>query len=420
MGALRFGQLPLMPVLSQRAQALVDTPPLAEYILAHFQRAEESYHPDTRPDGYIPLCIAENARRTDDLLARLHRYVPEVTTRSLGYDAMVGNTTFRRHLADYLGRAFLGRTFAPEQLVVLAGAGTILEQLFFALGDPGDAVLVPTPSYAGFWADLETRDDLLIHPVHRREEDGFALTVESLERAYDACPRPVKALLFTNPDNPLGHVASAETVGAVYDWAVDKGIHVVFDEIYALTTFGDRAFRSIASVRPSLGDHAHIVWAFSKDFGASGLRCGVLVSENDAVLRAVDQLAYWGACSGHSQQLLSAFVNDAESVDAFVTGMRDDLRATYQRLTAKLDDAGIRYLAADACFFLLIDLRDRLEAPTFDAEAKLWRKLLDEAAVNLTPGQACRIREPGYFRLCYAGIDDQALDVALERMRRVL
>ncbi len=420
MDALRIGQLPAMPALSQRAQALVDAPPLAEYILEHFRRAEDGYHPDTRPDGYIPLCIAENARRTDDLLGRLHRYVPQVTTGSLGYDAMVGNVTFRRHLADYLGRAFLGRTFAPEHLVVLAGAGTILEQLFFTLGDPGDAVLVPTPSYAGFWADLETRDDLLIHPVHRREEDGFALTVEGLERAYDACPRPVKALLFTNPDNPLGHVASAEAVGAVYDWAVDKGIHVVFDEIYALTAFGERPFRSIASVRPSLGENAHIVWAFSKDFGASGLRCGVLVSENEAVVRAVDQLAYWGACSGHSQQLLSAFVNDADAVDAFVSDMRDDLRLTYRRLTTKLDEAGIRYLEADACFFLLCDLRDRLEAPTFEAEHTLWRRLLDEAAVNLTPGRACRIPEPGFFRLCYAGIDDQALDVALDRIRTVL
>lgn len=409
-----------MSGLSQRAQALVASPPLAEYILEHFGRAEESYDPDGRPDGYIPLCIAENARRTDDLLARLHRYLPEVTTRCLGYDAMVGNATFRGALADYLGRAFLGRTFAPEQLVVLAGAGTILEQLFFALGDPGDAVLVPTPSYAGFWADLETRDDLLIQPVHRREEDGFALTVDGLERAYEACSRPVKALLFTNPDNPLGQVASEATVGAVYDWAVGKGIHVVFDEIYALTTFGERPFRSVASMRPSLGEHAHIVWAFSKDFGASGLRCGVLVSENEAVVKAVDQLAYWGACSGHTQQLLSAFVADDEAVDGFVRGMRDDLRATYRRLAQKLDAAGIRYLPADAGFFLLCDLRAQLEAPTFDAETKLWRRLLDEANVNLTPGRACRIPEPGFFRLCYAGIDDQALDVALERLGRML
>jgi len=405
--------------LSKRAQALIDTPPLAEYILEHFRHAPESYDPETRPNGYIPLCIAENARRTDDLLTRLHRYVPEVTTRCLGYDAMVGNATFRDNLAHYLGRAFLGRTFVPEQLAVLAGAGTILEQLFFALADPGDAVLVPTPSYAGFWADLETRDGLHIHPVHRREEDDFELNVELLDRAFEACPRPVKALLFTNPDNPLGRVAPAETVGAVYDWAQAKGIHVVFDEIYALSAFGHRPFRSVASVRPSLGEHAHVVWAFSKDFGGSGLRCGVLVSENDAVLGSVDQLAYWGACSGHTQQLLSAFVADDTSVDAFIDDMQADLRRTYARLTKALDAMGVRYMAADAAFFLLCDLRNRLEFPTFEAETELWRRLLD-AGINITPGLACRIPEPGFFRLCYAGIDDTALDVAMTRLAQAL
>jgi aspartate/methionine/tyrosine aminotransferase len=67
---------------------------------------------------------------------------------------------------------------------------------------------------------------------------------------------------------------------------------VVFDEIYALSVFGDRPFTSCATVLPSLGEHVHIVWAFSKDFGASGLRCGVLVSENEAVNRAVDYYLY--------------------------------------------------------------------------------------------------------------------------------
>ena len=73
---------------------------------------------------------------------------------------------------------------------------------------------------------------------------------------------------------------------------------MVFDEVYALSVFGERAFTSGASLRQSMGERVHVVWAFSKDFGASGLRCGVLVSENEAVLAAVDSLAYWACCSG--------------------------------------------------------------------------------------------------------------------------
>ena len=169
-----------------------------------------------------------------------------------------------------MGRMFLGRRFAPEQIAVLAGAGTVLENLFYALADPGDAILVPTPSYAGFWVDLETRADLNIVPVPCSSSDGFRLTTERLDAALAGAERPVKALLFTNPDNPLGRIASAEDIGRIVDWAEARNIHVVFDEIYALSVFGETPFTSVAALRPSLGDHVHIVWAFSKDFGASG------------------------------------------------------------------------------------------------------------------------------------------------------
>ena len=49
-------------------------------------------------------------------------------------------------------------------------------------------------------------------------------------------------------------------------WAESAGVHLVFDEIYALSVFGEAPFQSVASLRPELGPRVHIVWAFSKDF----------------------------------------------------------------------------------------------------------------------------------------------------------
>ncbi|MEM9694760.1 MAG: aminotransferase class I/II-fold pyridoxal phosphate-dependent enzyme, partial [Myxococcota bacterium] len=179
----------------------MNSPPLAPYIREHFARAAETFHASLRPEGYIPLCIAENHRRTDVLLALLHGYLDRVDPSTLGYDAMVGNVGFRENLAAYLSRAMFGRKFTADQLVVLAGAGTVLEQLFFAIADPGDTVLVPTPSYAGFWADLETRDELRIQTFARSAADDYALTEEILDRAWNEATSPVRALLFTSPDN---------------------------------------------------------------------------------------------------------------------------------------------------------------------------------------------------------------------------
>ncbi len=407
-----------MSTLSRRGQRLVESPPMPAYIAEHFARAGQPWDRESRPDGYIGLCIAENKLHNDDLIARLDRY--QVPARVLGYDTMTGNLEFRQRLAAFMGRSFLRRTFDAGQIVVLAGAGSVLEMLFYALCGPGDGVLIPTPSYAGFWADLETRDELEIVTADCSSEDGFRLTPARLDAAVEAADCPIKALLFTTPNNPLGRVYTREEVLEVVAWAEARNIQLIVDEIYALSVFGEREFASVAALRPQLGDSVHIVWAFSKDFGASGLRCGVLISENEAALDAVGSLAYWSACSGHTQHLLSDLVADEAVVDAHIAGMRAKLGQAYRQLTAALDAHGINYIPAEAAFFLICDLRPYLEAPTWEAERGLWRRILDEANVNLTPGEACRINEPGFFRLCYAAQSEAAAREAVARLGRSL
>lgn len=407
-----------MSKLSRRGQDLVDSPTLAPYVLEHFARAGEPWEADARPEGYISLCVAENKLNSERLIEQLSRY--EVPARVLGYDHMTGNLEFRERLAAFMGRSFLGRSFEAEQLAVIAGAGSVLETVFYALCDPGDAVLVPTPSYSGFWPDLETRDELQIVPVHCDRADDFRMSTQRLDVALEGATCPVKALLFTSPNNPLGRVYTAAEILEVVTWARAKGLQLVMDEIYALSVFGERKFTSIASLVPELGDDIHIIWAFSKDFGASGLRCGVLVSENTGLVEAVGGLAYWSAVSGHTQHLLSELVADEAVVDEFIASSQGKLGEAYARVTNALDAEGIGYLPAQAAFFLICDLREYLSASTWEAEHLLWRRILDEANVNITPGSACRINEPGFFRLCYAAVSSAALEAALAKLGRVL
>ncbi|MFT4561145.1 MAG: aspartate/methionine/tyrosine aminotransferase [Gammaproteobacteria bacterium] len=407
-----------MPNLSDRGRRLIESPPLPEYINEHFQRAGEPWHAEHNPDAYVSLCIAENKLHNDSLNARLAEI--NVPPRALGYDAMHGNAVFRERLTRFMGRSFLGRTFSPEQLVVLAGAGTVLEMLCYAIAGPGDGVLIPTPSYAGFWFDLETRDELTVVTADCSSADGFKLSPTILDRAFESADCPIKALLFTTPNNPLGTVYSKEEIKEIVDWAAQHDIHLIIDEIYALSVFGARNFVSVADVHPELGESIHIVWAFSKDFGASGLRCGVLISENSAVINAVSSMAYWAACSGHTQHLLSELINDDAKVDEFIAESQAKLRTTYSRVVGALEANAIPYLGAEAAFFLICDLRQYLDEPTWLAERRLWRNILEQANTNLTPGEACRIDEPGFFRLCYAAETTDAVEAAIGRMGNVL
>jgi aspartate/methionine/tyrosine aminotransferase len=399
-----------MTDLSARGQKLASSSPMPEYVREHFAR--------TSMDDYVPLCVAENKLASDLLLAKMST-CRDVPPSVLGYDRMRGSDAFRAALVDFMGRMFLGRRFSPEQVLVLAGAGTVLEILFHVIADPGDGVLIPTPSYPGFWLDLETRDELSVIPVPTESADGFRLTPARLDAALAAAPRPVRALLFTSPDNPLGRVYSRAEIQSVIDWARGAGIHLVMDEIYALSVHGEREFVSAASLGP-LGDRVHLVWAFSKDFGASGLRAGVLVSENEEVLRAMDELAYWACCSGDTQWLLGRMISDRAWVDGFVRENGRRLGEAKRAVTQALDKLEVPYIEPAAGFFLLLDVRRFLRASTPAAEHALWRRLLEEANVNLTPGAACRVGEPGFMRLCFAAVPTDVVVRAVERIGRVL
>ena len=202
----------------------------------------------------------------------------------------------------------------------------------------------------------------------------------------------------------------------VIEWADDAGIHLVVNEVYALSVFGDAEFVSVGSLRPVLGDRCHLVWAFSKDFGMSGLRCGTLVTENRDVLAAIGELAYWGAVSGDTQWALGRMIADDPWVDEYVTEMRRRLANAHAEVTAALDVAGIPHLPAEAGLFLIADLRAWLDEPTWEAERRLWSKILDEANVNVTPGAACHIVEPGFMRICFAAASTEVVVTGVQRL----
>jgi aspartate/methionine/tyrosine aminotransferase len=410
----------MTPELSARGQGLLDRAPMPDYLHAHFDRLDDHYDADTNPDGYIGVCVAENKLVWDLLRPKLTAARPSLPHKAICYDEMIGSRYFREQLSAFMSRTFLKREFDPAHIAVMAGTGSVLEIVFHNLADSGDAVLVPTPSYAGFWADLETRDELNIVPVHTRSADGFTLTEALLDAAFESSERPVKALLFTNPSNPLGTIASVEELEMVMRWTEQRGIHLVLDEVYALSIHGDAEFVSGAAVRPILGDHIHILWAFSKDFGSSGLRCGVLITENEELMRSVDALAYWSVVSGDTQHILGEMISDTEWVDDYLVRMRQGLSDSYAAVTAALDEEGIGYVPAEGAYFLLCDLRGYLDAETFEAEDALWRRILDEANVNVTPGSACRNGEPGFMRLCFATEPKETVVTAVRRLGKLL
>jgi aspartate/methionine/tyrosine aminotransferase len=371
------------------------------------------------PDRYVGLCVAENLLMWDMLDPHINR-IRGVQPASVAYDNSVGSLALREQIASFGAAHIWGRAIDPDNVVVLAGAGAILETLFYVLVDPGSGVLVPTPSYAFYWPDLETRDELTIVPVRTSSSDGFRLTPDLLERAASESTIPISALLLTNPDNPTGRIMSPEDLAACIRWAQSRGIHVVVNGVYSLSTHGGSAVEPVQSILGDVGEDIHEIWAFSKDFAMSGLRAGVLVSTNPEVLRAVAEVSHWSVVSGDTQHLLATMLSDEEWVVRYLDEMRSRLNTSYRATTSALDAAGIPYIYAEAGLFLLADFRQFVGEPTWMGEHVLWRRILDEANVNLTPGSACHVGEPGFMRICFATEQPEIVASAINRIGSLL
>jgi aspartate/methionine/tyrosine aminotransferase len=321
------------------------------------EHAERRWAPD-RVDGFVDMSTAENALVWDLLEPEISkaRSVPASAAR---YGDIRGLAPFRAAIAALAGRTFVGRDVDPDSICAMAGAGAVLEAVFHALCDPGDGVLVATPGYPGFWMDLETRDEAVIVPVPTRWDDGFRITSEALDRAFDSSTRPIRALLLASPDNPTGRVLDRSELADLVAWCRSRGIHLVSDEVYALSVHDETPFTSVADVT-ELGDDIHIVWAISKDFAVSGFRCGVLITENERLQRAVSGQAIWSGVSGRTQHLFADLLGNQEWTDRYLTEMRRRLADAHDLATDALTARNIRHLPGQAGFFTMVDLSAHL------------------------------------------------------------
>lgn len=250
------------------------------------------------------------------------------------------------------------------------------------------------------------------------------MTIKALE---DACKKAqednirVKGLLITNPSNPLGTVLDRETLTSIVNFINEKNIHLVCDEIYAATVFSQPDFISIAEViedniECNL-DLIHIVYSLSKDLGFPGFRVGIVYSYNDEVVNCARKMSSFGLVSSQTQHLIASMLSDDEFVNEFISESAKSLEKRHNDFTSGLDKVGISCLKSNAGLFLWMDLHKLLKEQTTEAEMALWRLIINEVKLNVSPGSSFHCPEPGWFRVCIANMDDKTMEVALTRIR---
>ena len=163
-------------------------------------------------------------------------------------------------------------------------------------------------------------------------------------------------------------------------------------------------------------DLIHIVYSLSKDLGFPGFRVGIVYSYNDAVVSCCQKMSNFGLVSSQTQHLIASMLSDDEFVNKFIAKSANRLAARHMVFTTGLAKVGISCLQSNAGLFVWMDLHHLLKEQTFEAEMALWKVIIDEVKLNVSPGSSFHCSAPGWFRVCFANMDDQTMDVALTRI----
>jgi len=409
----------------------------------------EKYHPTKCPDGVISLSVAENPMVEDLLTAAvasdgkgttIDAINPSFRDFQIYYQPTHGSAPLLDAMSQFLTNKLLNlsNSLDKDGMVVGAGCNAVLENLAFVLASPGDSVMIPVPYYAAFEFDLVARAGLTIAPVTMNSTlssvERYYPTRDALDQSYETSLKrgnTPKILLLSHPHNPLGICYPPHVVKECIDWARERKVHLISDEIYAGSVHSPCSTGPFVSALelasghvPSssglgLGDYVHFVYALSKDFALSGLRVGVSYSENKHIRLPMQKLNDFCQVSSQTQMLVSEMLTDEEYLDSFLTEARQRVKHRCEVLIGLLEECSVPYLTPSAGLFLWIDFSEFLEdGGTMEArERALYLDMLHEFGLLFTPGMSMRNELPGYFRCVFTSATEEEFGVALERIR---
>ncbi|GFZ50714.1 hypothetical protein JCM24511_08472 [Saitozyma sp. JCM 24511] len=421
----------LGPKLSDRATGGPDAGPLIERFSCLFK---DQYHCKTNPKGIVSMGVAENFLMQRECIEMFSKALAK---NFLASDLSYGDNLWGSRRINKALSGFYNRYFDPAVEVQPDHIICVLDQLFFTLLDEGDAILLAAPYYTGFDRDLIGRARVKLVPVHVPEGDaGFSPgCMDAFERTLketEAKGTRVRAVILCNPQNPLGRTYPRDTLLSYARFCEERDLHLVSDEIYAMSVYENKSFPDAApftsmlslDVERELGmefDKArlHVVYGMSKDFCANGLRIGSLVSQhNPLLLRAMAATSMLMKISSPADVIWSSILSDRCALEDFLGENKRRLAAAQASVRGWFEERGVEVAHSNAGNFIWVHLGGKLGFSDAISEKKVFQKLLD-GGVYIAPGTAYHNPSAGWYRVTFSIAQDD-LAVGLSKMEDLL
>jgi aminotransferase len=322
------------------------------------------------------------------------------------YTSNSGTLELRKALAAQL-QCLYGVEYDPvTELVITVGVSEALYLALTAILDPGDEVIVPTPCFVAYQAEIVLAGGVAVE-VPSRVEDQFQLRPERIEAAITPL---TKAILIGYPNNPTGAVASREVLLEVARLAEKFDLVVVSDEIYDRLVYGGQhvCFAALPGVKP----RTLLLGGFSKDYAMTGWRIGYAAGPAELMngLLRVHQYTIMSAPTMAQDAALEALASGEE----YVADMVAEYNRRRRLIVGGLNELGLPTFEPLGAFYAFPNI-----AVAGMDEETFAQKLLEEERVAVIPGSAFGPGGEGFVRCSYATAYEK-LEEALRRLDRFM
>lgn len=334
----------------------------------------------------------------------------------VGYCDFKGMPAAREAICDYeKSKGIKGIT--PEDVYIGNGVSEVVSFALMPLLNPGDEVLVPSPSYSLWGNSIYLAGGT---PVFYRcdEQSHWYPDIQDIRSKITD---KTKAMVVINPNNPTGVLYSKEILEELVQVAREAGILVFSDEIYDRLVMDGLQHISFAS----LADDIPVVTlnGLSKSHCLCGYRCGWMVISGPRALteeyvQGIIQLTSMRLCANTTSQIIiPAAMEDMETPASMVRkgGRIYEQREATVRELAKID--GISFVKNDAAFYIF----PKLDVKKFNItdDKKFAQDLLYATNILLVPGSGFDWHEPDHFRIVMLPQAEE-LAAAIRRMGQFL
>ena len=320
------------------------------------------------------------------------------------YTSNHGRLDLRRALAEHLKRLY-GISYDPaDEIVITVGGSEALYLAATALLEPGQEVIIPTPCFVAYQAEVLLAGGVPVEiPCHM--EINFDLDIEAI---HDAITPNTKAILINFPTNPTGAVSSHENLIKLARLAEEHDLIVISDEIYDRLVYGVEhvCFPALDNMQK----RTVLIGGFSKDYAMTGWRIGYAAGPADIIsgLVRIHQYSVMSAPTTSQAAALAALIKG----EPFVEQMRLEYEQRRRVIVDGLNQIGLPTFEPHGAFYAFPQVSTTgLDDETFS------ERLLKEKRVAVVPGSAFGKGGEGFVRCSYATSMDK-IEEALDRIQQ--